>query len=382
MKRNVSALLAGSMLLGGAASAQVDFTEFAISEALTTAQIEAAVGASDTTAIDGITLTSDPDEVIIAHLDGGNEYTFASISLSTGTANWTITEAAIVADLNASITGDDPFSQLILEAEFLYDNGVVYFADSSVDILGTPPFRFSVNALDVTVNPPVASNVLLSADIEDWHTHGLLSDGTVVATLGEDFSGGEPSVGYLDTSANPPVYVEVFDEDDFIAAGNTFFGPGTFDELPPEAVAIDPRNDNVYVFCHDGLQLFRVIDITGGSPTLEVVDITAWNQAVDLHGMALDEQGNVYAFDEEAPEFVRVWDRTDTFEWTLAEIAEAINGTGAPQFGISTWRGIKARTISATQSEVFLASASADYGVVRIVFGEEPTSVLGWEMFE
>lgn len=382
MKRNVSMLLAGSVLLGGVASAQVDFTEFAISEALTVAQIEAAVGASDTTAIDGLTLTSDPDEIIIAHLDGGNEYTFASISLSTGTANWTISEAAIVADLNASISGDDPFTQLILEAEFIYDNGTVYFADSSVDIAGTPPFRFSVNALDVTVNPPVATNILLSADIEDWHTHGVLSDGTVVATLSEDFTGGEPSVGYLDTSVNPPVYVEVFDEDDFITIGNAALGAGTFDELPPEAVAVDPRNDNVYVFCHDDEQLFRVIDITGASPTLELVDIAEWNQSVDFHGMSIDGDGNLYAFDEDSPEFVRVWDRTDTFAWELSEIAEAINGTGAPQFGISTWRGIKARTISATQSEAFIASASDDYGVVRILFGSEPTNVNNWLMFD
>jgi len=375
--------VAAGALVSASAQAQVDFDVFDISEALTIAQIEAAVGASSTTAIDGIALTGDADEVVVAHLDGLNNYTFASISLSTGNANWTKSEADIVTDLNASITGDNPFSQLILEGEFVAANGTLYFADASVDLLGTPPFRFSVNTLDLATQ--TATNVLLSADVEGWHTHGVLSDGTVVGTLGEDFTGGEPQVGYLDLSGTP-AWVEVFDEDDLIAEANDYFNVTSFDELPPEAIAVDPRNDNVYVFAHDDKQLFRVIDITGATPVLEVVDIPAWNfdatPPVDLHGMSIDEQGNLYAFDEEAPELVRVWDRTDTFAWTLGDIAEAINGASAPQFGISTWRGIKAREINATQSEVFLASASDDYGVVRIVFGSEPTSVNNWHLFD
>jgi hypothetical protein len=97
----------------------------------------------------------------------------------------------------------------------------------------------------------------------------------------------------------------------------------------------------------------------------------------------------VFGFDEAAPQ-IAMWDGNDTAtdvtgSLLFTDITSALLGGGTtPAFSATVWRGMKARTTATpNQSEVFLASATADYGVVRVVVDKAtPASVTGWQFFE
>jgi hypothetical protein len=169
----------------------------------------------------------------------------------------------------------------------------------------------------------------------------------------------------------------VYDEDDFKAAVVPPLGP--LEECPPEAVGINPANGDTYVFGHDTLHLFRVENIDGPTPTLTWLDIPGWTGVVDLHALDVDSQGNLYGFDE-GGEAITVWDGSAVNTITLDDIATDLRGPSPPVFGPTLWRGMKARDTSPTTAEVFLSSATGDYGVVRISFGGA-SAVSNWQQY-
>jgi hypothetical protein len=341
--------------------AQIDFTAVAISEPLTPADLQTALGAPSTLVVDGVATTWG-DEIFVVHVDGVGVRRFARINPETKVVSFVMSSAELAVDLGPPYT--PAFTQI---GEFVYDpqRDRLLFADNSQAL--PPNFDYSLLAIDVASEE--AFEILRSGDIAGWNSHGVLSSGVVVGTLGEEradfFPGEEPVVGLVDPTN--PVFVPVADEDEFKAA---IPGLDPLAELPPETIAVDPRNDAVYVFCHDELELFRITGIEGAEPQLEWLDISGWSGVVDFHAMDVDEAGNLYGYDEANPG-IEIWDGENTFRLSLSEIQTAL-GKEQP-FVPTNWRGMKARQFSATQTEVLLASASSAYGVVRVVFGEAPT---------
>jgi hypothetical protein len=130
------------------------------------------------------------------------------------------------------------------------------------------------------------------------------------------------------------------------------------------------------VFGHDTYHLFRV-DNPETTPTLTWINIPGWTGVVDLHNLAVDADGNLYGFDE-ANEAIVVYNGTNTFSVTLTSISAAIGKVVEP----TLWRGLKARKISATQSEVWLTDGSGNAGVVRLLFGNAAAGVGDWAIYE
>jgi hypothetical protein len=362
---NLPTRLAAALLVSSPAllAAQIDFSVVSISEPLTPTDLQAALAAPSTLAVDGVAKTWGED-IFLVHVDGLGKRTFAHINPNTKSVTFTMTNIELAAELGVPYT---PLFTLV--GEFTYDPLAdrLILADNSLAL--PPDFDYSLLAINVADGS--ATEILRSSDIAGWNSHGVLSPGVVVGTLGEEradfFPGEEPVVGLVDP-ANP-AFVSVFDEDDFKDA-IPGFDPNA--ELPPETIAVDPRNDDVYVFCHDELELFRIAEIECPEPHLEWLEIDGWNGVVDFHAMDVDEAGNLYGYDEGDPG-IDVWDRENTFRVSLADVQSAL-GKDQP-FVPTNWRGMKARQINATQSEVLLASASSAYGVVRIVFGEAPVEL-------
>lgn len=375
MKHALRNALAALLLAPAAAMAQIDFSSSSVSEVLTVAEIQAALGVSTTAAIDGIALGSG-NTVYIAHRDNAGLETFAAIDYVTKTASWTKTVASIQTDLGAPFNATAGFPILVSEFDVDAANGYLYFADASRDAND----EYSLLRLDLDSPTRAASAVLRSSTIYGINSHGILPNGNVVVDLGEDFAAfasAEPNVGFVDPTAGSPAYTEVYDEDEFKAA---VIPPlGVAEECPPETIGINPSNGDTYVFGHDTFHLFRVDDIDGATPTLTWLDIPGWTGVVDLHGLDVDTQGNLYGFDE-GGETITVWDGTTVNAITLDDIATDLRGPTPPVFGPTLWRGMKARDTGATTAEVFLASSTGDYGVVRISFGGA-SSVSNWEQY-
>ncbi len=390
------AVVAASLLLAAPLTAQVDFSAVAVEEFLTTAEIESAletagaitVGAG-TSLLDGIAVdaSSPTGDIIVAHRDdtANQVLTFARFDASGALVDH-VTAADLATDLGAPYTADG----FQLTGELIFDaaNDVLYFADNSQV---NPPTTIGSALLVYDWSTGTAAEVLRDDAIGGWNSHGLLSSGEIVAALGEDLevlTGGasEPQVGFVDPSAGTPAWEEVADADEF----KTIAGLGPTEELPPETIAVDPADDTVYVFGHDNFRLFTVTDFLG-TPSITQLAISEWNQTpgdtdgfVDLHGMSVDDEGNLIGFTEVQPgclceEGLVVWDGTSTFALPFDDAAFP---TG--EFSGVVWRGMKARSVSPTQTEVWLSSGNpATYGVVRVTFGSSgPTSVQGWSSYE
>jgi hypothetical protein len=355
-----------------AAPGQVNFNQVAISNPLTIADIQAAAGQGTTSQIDGVAL-GPGQNVFLIHTNNAAQETIVGINPFTKQVSFTKTHSSIASDLNTTWSALANFP--ILTGEFVYDpntgpQGTLYLADKTAANPDGETALFRIN-----VATGLASTVLFGTQIAGWNSHGVLPSGKIVGTLGEDykdFTGDEPKVGIVDP-ANPS-FVELFDEDEFKDA---VVPPlAVTEECPPETIGVHPVTGQVYVFGHDTLHLFR-IDNPEGTPALNWLNIAGWTGVVDLHGLAVDEDGNVYGFDE-AAESIVVWNGTNTFSVDVDDIAAAVPGTFEP----ALWRGMKARKISATQSEVWLSDKTGGSGLVRLVFGNPAASVQDWALFE
>lgn len=357
------------------------------SELLTLSQIEAGVGAANTDSIEGVALGAG-STIYLVHNDAGT-LTVAAFDSSTGNVIWTVSEADIATEIGF------PGQNLTLVGEMVYDptnDRLVMATDIGVTAAGDPWTVFEIDT--VTAGNP-ASAILSSADIQGWNSHDILSDGSIVGVLGEEYevlTGNEPKSGYIDESG-APVFVDLFDVDDFKAA--TAAGPGDeiTGELPPETVGVDLADDTIYVFGHDNFELLSITGFTISNPSAASIiddEINNWDDAgtpgssrIDLHGIDVDGNGNVFGFDE-AVEQIVIWDGNDiaddqTGAVTFDELATALGG-GALE--VTVWRGMKARDINSTTSEVLLAASNGNYGIVRVVVNTgNLTNVDEWMMY-
>lgn len=383
--RSAAPLLAASaLLLPAGAAAQVDFSAVSISEVLTLAEIQAAVGASSTDSLDGVSL-GPAGQIGVIHLDDLAQPTLALIDPATKAATFSTGPAAIAADLGAPYTANFTLVGEFVFAPMAGASGVLYWADNSTATF--PGFAYSLLATDIATG--TTTEVLRSTEIAGWNSHGVLPSGVIVGALGEDredLVGEEPAVGLVDPSDATPGFALVYDMDEFIDAFPGALPPGA--ELPPETVAVDPNTGVAYFFCHDEFELFRVVDIEADAalapasrPGPEWLDIPGWSGIVDFHAMSVDGLGNLWGFDE-AAETITVWSpTTGNVEATIGidDISAALGG--GPMLPV-LWRGMKARSLSATEVEVLLADSTGAYGVVRLVFGTPAASVADWAVID
>ncbi len=349
----------------GQAAAQIDFTQVAISQSLTVAEIEAMVGiTADTNAIDGIAVGAGADLFLIHRNTSSAKETFVRVDSNTKVGSVITDSTQMAADLGTPYTAN----MTLDETGFAYTaagTGALYFVDTFNDggVLG------AASLIRIDLATAAASLVLRSEDLEGIMDFGALNNGVFVGARGED---GSKSVGIIDPSA--PSWQEKVTEDDFLAAA-----PGSV-ELPPESVAVQPVTGDVYVFCHDELELFQIENIEASTQTVTQLDIPGLTGAADLHALVADADSNLYAFDE-ATESILVYDGTTLHQVDLDDIATAVGGA-AGTFAPTNWRGLAVRKLSSTSSELFIASATNDYGVIRILFGESSASVSEWSLYE
>lgn len=262
------------------ALAQINFNTVAIDQPLTVSEIQTAAQATSTASIDGVALGPGNDLFVI-HTDAASDETFLQIDPASNVVGLRRTAAEIATDLGAPYT-----SAFTLVGEFVWDRnrsaeGTLYFADNAV--AGPPNFdEFALLALDVATG--TASEVLRDNSIAAWNSHGVLSDGQIVGTLGEDIEilvpGEEPQTGLVNPADVTPSWELKFEEDNY----KDLIVPPPAGHLPPETIGVDPRSDVVYVFCHDELEIFRIDAINTATPTLSRIEIPGWTGVVDLHG--------------------------------------------------------------------------------------------------
>jgi hypothetical protein len=368
-----AALATLAMAASQSASAAIDFSVKSITEPLTLAQIQTAAGQTSTTAIDGVALGPGQD-IFVMHRNAAADETFVRINPFTAAASFTKTHTSIATDLGTTWSALPNFP--IPVGEFVWDpnagiQGTLYFADSTA---ASPDGEYGLIKINVATG--TASTVLFGDEIAGWNSHGVLPSGKIVGTLGEDFelfTGNEPQFGLVNPAA--PSFDPLFEVDDLKAAVVPPLAP--LDECPPETIGVHPTTGQIYVFGHDTLHLFRV-DTPETSPTLNWLNIPGWTGVVDLHNLAVDADGNLYGFDEANAEIV-VFNGTNTFAVTIADIEAAIGKTFSP----ALWRGLKVRKVASNQSEVWISDASGNAGVVRILFGNANASVgADWAIYE
>ncbi len=378
---NTKKFLSLALLLAAPLAANAQFTASSVTEAMTVAEIQTALGASSTTALEGIAL-GPGNTVYIIHDDAG-ALTLAQLDLTNKTAVWSKTEAQIITDLG--LTGN-----LSLVGEFVFDptnQRLVLASDIGASTIGEPWTVFEVS----TVSPYTASVIFRSPTIQGWNSHDLTSTGVIVGALGEDYeilTGSEAKIVYLDETG-PVTLVDLFDADEFKAVLDAADTLGPTDELPPETVGIDLTTDTIYIFGHDNFELLSIPGLTAVAPLDP--EVTGWDDAatptanrVDLHGLDVDSNSVVYGFDE-AAEAIVIWDGIDaatdvTSSLAFADLKTTLGGTG--DLEVTVWRGMKARALSTTQAEVFLAPANADQGLVRVVVDYPiTTNVSQWDLY-
>lgn len=345
--RFAAALVAA--LAPAAAMAAIDFNTPAISQPVTVGAIETIVSKSANTSAIGAVTQAPSGDLYAVHVDSTNNETIFRVNPATATGTAIATDSAIGTALGA------PYSTtLIFEGGFETSPGfgAIYFGES-----------FSGEYALISVNPGTGAptQVLRSADLADSSDFAVLPTGEIVVVRGG------AGVGIVSGGTYTPKITEA----QLIA-----LLPATVPALPPESLAVNPTNGDVWLFCHDELEIFRVQNITSPTPIITRVVIPGWTGVVDLHDMGFDSDGNLYGFDEAAGAIV-IWDGTSTYDVPFTEIATALGGG---LFEASLWRGITVRTSGTDQADVFLASANSNYGIVRLRF-TAGSSVSDWNLY-
>lgn len=339
-------------------TAQVDFSQRSITQVSTESQLRGASGATSTLRVDGVAVLPGVDgDVFAIHVDTANKETFLRVNSGTGTGVKLTDQPGIIAALGSPYSG-----ALTLVGGFVYSAAanVLYFAEdfNSVTV-------GEVSLIRINASSGAPSLVTRSMDLEGLNDHTILPDGTVLATRAED--------GLIGT-VNPAsgAWTVRLTDAQLLAAS-----PGAT-ELPPESIAANPVGGETFIFCHDDLDLFHVPDIIETSPT-----VTRLTQAglenIDMHDLAVDEDGNLFGYDVPSNSIIIVRASDGAlFTFPVAEIAAQLGG-GA--FSATFWRGLAARTVSATQTDLFMSSADSNYGIVRVRFGVPASSVEGWQLY-
>lgn len=331
-----------------AARSEIDFSTLAISE-IPVASIEAITGSTgDTSAIDGVTFGPSRD-IYLLHRDDAGEETIVRFDPEAGSGSVVTTNAAIASGLGP---GHGP--ALIFEGGFdtTLNRRFLYFMDS-----GHASVELALGRVALHSPGAPSSLIFRSPLLDDASDFAVLPDGSLVVVRGAE------GVGIVDPGA-PSWNLRVSMADLQAALG-------TSDDAPPESVCVHPITGDVFVFCHDVLEVVRIRNLAG-TPQLQRLAPPNWPGVVDLHDLSVDEAGNLYGFDEGAESLV-VFDGEDSFELPLDDLAFALRGGAAPPLAGTLWRGLAARKINACQSEVFLASSTGDYGVIRVLFGVPPS---------
>jgi len=346
------------LCLTASINAQVDFSQRNISHVATESQLRSASGAASTLRIDRVALqTGATGDLFAIHVDATNKETFLRVNSSTGTGVKLTDQPGIIAALGSPYSG-----ALTLVGGFVYSAAAnaLYFAEDFNSVtLG------EVSLIRINASTGAASLVTRSTNLEGLNDHTILPDGSVLATRAED-----GLIGTIDP-ANGTWTVRLTDEE-LLAAS-----PGAT-ELPPESIATNPVGGETFIFCHDDLDLFRVPNITEASPT-----VTRLTQAglenIDMHDLAVDEIGNLFGYDVPSNTIIiiRASDGA-VFTFPVGDIGTQLGGDA---FSATFWRGIAARTVSATQTDLYMSSADSNYGIVRVRFGVPTSSVEGWTLY-
>lgn len=359
MSNKLNLLILSIIAAAGTAGAQVDFSQRSISQVSTELQLRTAAGTADTAQINGVAVKpGENGDLFAIHVDSTNRESFLRINAATGVAVKLTDQSTIISQLGSPYAG-----ALTLVGGFVYSQvaDALYFAENFTEV------NFGdVSMIKIDANNGAASLVTRTTDLEDLNDHTLLPDGTLLAT--------RPGAGVIGTvNANTGAWTQRLTEDDLLAES-----PGAT-ELPPESIAANPATGETFIFCHDDLDLFRVEDITTTPPAITRLAQPELEN-VDMHDLAVDEDGNLYGYDVPSNSIIVIRSSDGAaFTFPLADVQPALSG-GTP-FSATFWRGIAARKINDSQSDLFMSSATSSYGIVQVRFGTAPSSVNEWVLY-
>lgn len=340
------------------ANAQVNFSQRAVTQVSTEAQLRAAAGTVNTQQINGVALQPTASGDLFAiHVDNANKESFLRVDASTGAATKLTDQPAIIAQLGS------PYANAItLIGGFVYSPtaNALYFGDNFNEVNAG---EISLIKLDASTG--AASLVTRTTDLEALNDHTILPDGTILATRP-----GSGSIGTVD--ANTGAYTERLTEADLLAASSGAT------ELPPESIASNPTNGNTFIFCHDDLELFNVPNITATSPTVTRLTQPGLG-AVDMHDLAVDEDSNLFGYDVPTDQIIIV--RASDGAVSTFPMTEINTALGGGAFSAGFWRGLGARKVNSTQTDLYMSSASNNYGIVRVRFGVGTASAESWHLY-
>lgn len=341
-----------------AATGQADvvFTEFTVSQVSTTEQLDV-VGVSTAQVAGVAAMPGAADDVFALHVDTLDYESVLRIPVSTGVPVKLNDATHIASDLGAPYTAN-----FTLTGGFTYSPATdeVVLADSAHGAAN----EVSLIAVDATVG--TAELVARSANLNNLSDHAALPDGNLlVARAGDGVAG-------IITRADG-TWTQKLTATDLLP-----LAPGTA-ALPPQVVATNIITGEAMLGAGGDGEVFKLANLNAASPAITRLvqpDMTG-NPMADV---ALDQAGNLYAYDSTANRLVIVDVRDGTtHQVPMSAIAAGLGGT-AP-FVPTAARGLAARIASATETDLFLASSTSDYGVVRVRFGTAATRVNDWAVY-
>jgi len=370
------ALALGLLLAPLAATAQVNFSSRSITQVRTAAQLASAAAAPSTSAIDGVAV-GQGSLVYVIHRDNtaSLDETFVVLDAAGATTTGIISASQIRTQTGAS-------GNFILEGGFDVSSvlnvnviGDLYFIES---LTGTDSRLFrvafqhsAVGSTPITANTSIILESPLVTEILDFK---VINSSNLAVVAGEEGAG----TIFFDTVNLTTTWQPKISQAQLLTAN------GSGIEAPAESVAVvkgsGPEAGNVWFYTHDIFEVWNSPTLTVATPTFTKETITGWTSdpvlanRVDLHAFAADEAGNIFGFDEPT-NTIRIFDGTAVHTLDLGDVTAAVGvGPTPPAFTVSYPRGISAKQVSATQTDVYLASGDGNYGLVRVRFGSSSVS--------
>jgi len=326
---------------------------------ITTAQIETNLSLSlgSTDAIDGLVYRN--GNLLLLHRNSTANETIAALNPTTLAGVVLATDGSIATDLGS------PFSSTMV-----FEGGFDATSDGA-NIYAAETFSGEYGLFGVANPSGNATLVRRDADIADGSDFALLNDTTMLIARGPD------GVVAIDL-ASPGAPTTIVTEAELIA-----LLPAPVADCPPESLAVDPVTGDVWLFCHEALEFFRIGDAGQVGQTIERVEIPGLTGFVDFHDMVIDDEGNLFGFDE-AGEQIMSFDGTTVMSVPLTTIETALRGGSAPPLGVTLWRGMTVNATSANSTTLFLGSATSDYGIIRLTYQHTSGSAakVDWTKFE
>jgi hypothetical protein len=341
-------------------SAEVNFAEFSVRHVISPQKLQEAAETSATAQVAGVAAYPEVDgSLYAAHLDNEGHITFLRVQVHSESATWLTDSHLISTQLGVPYTQD---LELFGGIAFSLQDNSIYFGENRNGGKGEG------SLIRIDANTGTAQLVKRDQVIGELVDHAVLPDGKILASR---TGSGLKAIGIINPVTG--LWDIRVDEAQLLAAA-----PGA-NNLVPQSVAASAITGDVYTYGAGDSESFRIAGISRPSPVIHRLSQPQLQSAV-FSDIAVDQAGNMFGLDLAGQQVlvVRVTDGA-VFSVSLQQIASALGGT--TPFMATSIRGLAARSAGRGQVDLFLASATSAYGIVRVRFGVHPAAVGCWELY-